>query len=417
MVMGLLSFVFNRTRGAQEGQEQQQQPQVQQQDGRKSSGGGRWSAAGALRSRWSGAGGARAGGGGAAGVPVVSRVHARVGLLGNPSDGFYGKTISLSLDNFYAEVTLTPRPPGSGIEFLPHPLHDRLAFGGMAELYARVEGEGYYGGIRLLMAACKRFYEDLGNNRGVVLPEGLGSFALSYDTNIPRQAGLSGSSAIACATLNCLFAHYGIPLETVPLAERPNLVLSVEQELGIAAGLQDRVIQVYGGLVYMDFERAGFKKRGHGEYHRLPPALLPRLWLVYCDNPSDSGRAHSDVKRRWQEGDPVIREKMELVAACAEEGSLALVKGDHGKLAQLMDRNFDLRREMYGDAALGKLNLRMVAAARSVGAAAKFTGSGGAVVALCPQGEGQEALLKDICAAEGFVIEEIRVAPPTNEQG
>jgi glucuronokinase len=36
--------------------------------------------------------------------PITSRVYARVGLLGNPSDGFYGKTISFSLANFYAEV-------------------------------------------------------------------------------------------------------------------------------------------------------------------------------------------------------------------------------------------------------------------------------------------------------------------------
>lgn len=28
------------------------------------------------------------------------------------------------------------------------------------------------------------------------------------------------------------------------------------EELGIAAGLQDRVIQTYGGLVYMDFSKA-----------------------------------------------------------------------------------------------------------------------------------------------------------------
>jgi hypothetical protein len=33
-----------------------------------------------------------------------SRVHARIGLLGNPSDGYNGKTISFSLANFYAEV-------------------------------------------------------------------------------------------------------------------------------------------------------------------------------------------------------------------------------------------------------------------------------------------------------------------------
>lgn len=32
---------------------------------------------------------------------------------------------------------------------------------------------------------------------------------------------------------------------------RPNLILAAEKELGIVAGLQDRVAQVYGGLVYM----------------------------------------------------------------------------------------------------------------------------------------------------------------------
>jgi glucuronokinase len=49
---------------------------------------------------------------------------------------------------------------------------------------------------------------------------------------------------------------------------------------------------------------------------------------------------------------------------------------------------------MFGDAALGDTNLAMIATARSVGAAAKFTGSGGAIVALCPQGEQQEQALQ-----------------------
>ena len=34
-------------------------------------------------------------------------IYCRVGLMGNPSDGFYGKTISLSIENFWAEVTIT----------------------------------------------------------------------------------------------------------------------------------------------------------------------------------------------------------------------------------------------------------------------------------------------------------------------
>lgn len=35
---------------------------------------------------------------------ITSRVHARVGLLGNPSDGYNGQTISFALANFWAEV-------------------------------------------------------------------------------------------------------------------------------------------------------------------------------------------------------------------------------------------------------------------------------------------------------------------------
>jgi glucuronokinase len=51
---------------------------------------------------------------------------------------------------------------------------------------------------------------------------------------------------------------------------QPNLVLSVERdELGINAGLQDRVIQTYTGLMYMDFGRELMSSRGYGDYVRL----------------------------------------------------------------------------------------------------------------------------------------------------
>lgn len=64
------------------------------------------------------------------------------------------------------------------------------------------------------------------------------------------QTGLSGSSAIVCAALNCLLDYYNVR-NLIKVEIRPKLVLSAEEELGIVAGLQDRVAQVYGGLVYM----------------------------------------------------------------------------------------------------------------------------------------------------------------------
>jgi glucuronokinase len=37
---------------------------------------------------------------------IRKRAFARAGLVGNPSDGYHGKTISLVVRNFWAEVTL-----------------------------------------------------------------------------------------------------------------------------------------------------------------------------------------------------------------------------------------------------------------------------------------------------------------------
>ena len=64
------------------------------------------------------------------------------------------------------------------------------------------------------------------------------------------QAGLSGSSAIVCAALSCLLDFYNVR-HLVKVEIRPQLILNAEREVGIVAGLQDRVAQVYGGLVYM----------------------------------------------------------------------------------------------------------------------------------------------------------------------
>ena len=49
---------------------------------------------------------------------------------------------------------------------------------------SRLQNEGYYGGVRLLMAICKVFYNHCIQNNISLKAE---NFTLSYDTNIPRQ--------------------------------------------------------------------------------------------------------------------------------------------------------------------------------------------------------------------------------------
>uniref|UniRef100_A0A2P2KMG1 Glucuronokinase 1 n=1 Tax=Rhizophora mucronata TaxID=61149 RepID=A0A2P2KMG1_RHIMU len=192
------------------------------------------------------------------------------------------------------------------------------------------------------MAICKVFYNYCKENK---IDLHKGNFTLSYDTNVPRQTGLSGSSAIVCAALNCLLDFYKVR-HLVRVEVRPNIILKAEEELGIVAGLQDRVAQVYGGLVYMDFSKEHMDKLGHGIYTPMDINLLPPLHLIYAENPSDSGKVHSTVRQRWLDGDKLIIKSMSEVADLALEGRTAILEKDHSKFADLMNRNFDLRRSV-----------------------------------------------------------------------
>jgi len=80
-------------------------------------------------------------------------------------------------------------------------------------------------------------------------------------------------------------------------------------------------------------------------------------------------------------------------------------------LTALKMLSLPVSRCMFGDATLGKMNIDMVETARSVGAACKFTGSGGAVVAFCPEGFQQVRYLKEACEKKGFILEPLIVGP------
>ena len=50
---------------------------------------------------------------------VVGTCYARIGLIGNPSDGYYGNTISVSVENFCTKVSLLK---SDHLEIIPHPM-------------------------------------------------------------------------------------------------------------------------------------------------------------------------------------------------------------------------------------------------------------------------------------------------------
>ena len=283
---------------------------------------------------------------------------ARAALAGNPSDGYGGATLAVVVEDFRADVEIEVlarghRPPRPGEPTEPAP--------------------------DLVRATLARFERQLA--------PGAWRAEVRVRTTIPRSVGLGGSSAIVIATTRALCELHKVELAPDELA---TFALAVEtEELGIAAGLQDRVAQAYGGLTFMDF--------GAGDYESLDPALLPPLVLAWHPEAAGaSGVTHGELRARHAAGERDVHDQMAELAGLARRARSALLEGDGGAFAACLDGSFDARQRMMP---LDERHVRMIELARGLGAGANYTGSGGAIVGACADAEHREQVLAALAAA------------------
>jgi glucuronokinase len=302
-------------------------------------------------------------------MAVEAKAYARAGLVGNPSDGYFGKTLSIIVRNFHAKVTLFE---SDQVEIVPS-YEDRPVFSSVRQLVTEIRHNGYYGGDRLMKAALSRFVEYCDANEIELHGR---NFRLRYRSNIPRRVGLAGSSALITATLRCLMEFYEVSIPKPVLA---SLIWGVErEELGISAGLQDRVIQVYEGAVFMDFNQEHMEKHGYGVYTPVDPAKLPNLYIAYRTELAEGSEVfHNNIRERWLKGEPEVVQAMKDFATFAQAVYDLLEAGRGVEIGPWLDKNFNRRRSIYN---LSEGDIDLVERARSVGASAKFAGSGGAII-------------------------------------
>jgi glucuronokinase len=324
---------------------------------------------------------------------IEERAYARAGLLGNPSDGYFGKTIAIIVKNFGAQITLY-QSPELRIESQEQ---DQNEFPNIHSLIERIKVHGYYGGDRLIKAAIKTFAEYCLQHAIRIESK---NFTIRYHSTIPRQVGLAGSSAIITATMRALMKFYEV---TIPLEMLPTIVLNVEtRELGITAGLQDRVIQAYEGCVYMDFDKKLLAEKNHGSYERLLPPILDNIYIAYkIDLGKVSGTVHNDIRSRYDRGDREVFDTLAEIASLAEKGRAPLLAGDIPALHSLINKNFDLRKKIM---AISERNLEMIDTARSCGASSSFTGSGGSIIGFYDDNETLTKLMIEMKKLNARVI-------------
>ena len=327
-------------------------------------------------------------------MPITAKAYARAGFLGNPSDGYFGKTISITVGNFSAQVSLeqTDRIRFEASE------HEPSSYESIEALASQIGRYGYYGIERLLKAAIKKFKDYCAAN-GIMLERK--NFSMRAQSFIPRQVGLGGSSAIVTATLRCLMEFYDV---AIPLEVLPSLTLEAEKrELGINAGLQDRVIQAYGGCFYMNFNRDLIEKNNRGNYERLDPKLLPPLFLAYKEGLGKvSGAALNPVTVGYERGDRTVLDCLGRLAEIAEEGKQALLDRDFDLLFDLMNENFKQRSKIMP---ISEGNLEMIETARKLGASAKFAGSGGSIIGMYTDDDMFRKLVEAFEAIDATVIQ------------
>lgn len=280
------------------------------------------------------------------GSSIVSTCPARAALAGNPSDGYGGAVVAVPVPDLPAFASAEP-----AARFSIRAADPELD--------------------RLLSATARAFADAVGRPSDVTL---------SATTTIPRSVGLAGSSALIICALRVLAATIDHRFEPVELAQ---LALSVERDrLGIAAGLQDRLVQSVGQLVSMRFDPVG--------YERLTPAAdLPLFvaWSAAGAQPSDT--VHRSLRRRYDAGEPHVIASMRGLAAQAEIAATAIEGGDLTQLGRAMNRTFEIRSMMID---VDTTTRQMVRIAVRNGAAANSAGSGGSIVGLARDQEHLVAL-------------------------
>lgn len=267
--------------------------------------------------------------------PVTRTVPARVGLVGNPSDGHGGAVVATVVPVLAATVSVR--------HGAPHPLPPIIA------------------------VALDALGAHLGRPLGPVTAE--------WSTTIPRSVGLAGSSALAVATIDAAAELIGHRLDRRVVAA---LALAAEVEgLGVVAGWQDRIAQSLGGTVLVDAATMSVVDGCVVPAARMLQLPVPVELVVawQADQRSDSGDYHGALRAAGGQLSDAMAALGELARLAAE----ALEAGNVDGFAIALDQTWRVRQAA---APLRADHAALVEAVRATGVPATTPGSGGSVVAV-----------------------------------
>ncbi len=219
----------------------------------------------------------------------------------------------------------------------------------------------------LVDATIERCVRDFGINPHV---------RVAVESNIPRSVGLAGSSAIVIAVIQVIGERFGLELSPMEVAA---IAHGVEREdLAIAGGWQDQIVQSHGATGLMEF--AGPISHRRLEVPHEPAIAVFISWRA--QDSESSGLSHAGLQARRETS--LVRGVMEELAQCGRAAADAIEARDVHLLKEAIGQSFALRCRVMDVLPQHQL---AVERANAHGAVANFAGSGGAVTGVMPKDE------------------------------
>jgi galactokinase/mevalonate kinase-like predicted kinase len=309
---------------------------------------------------------------------IICSAPGRAGIIGNPTDMYGGAVLSCSM-GMRARVEVLPAPhlvlETAGRECAIRSRHDLVPKGDRFDVARAVLDY-----LRLPPLACR----------------------VRYESEIPLQSGMAGSTALVVALLKALLACLGEETSLYRLAERARYVEL--NYLKVVCGYQDAYMCTFGGLHYMDFRGKQFYRQAEAELFATMESLethVPRLPFVlgFTGKRHASSAVHRPLRERWLDGEAEVVEGYRRITELARMGKKALLLGDWSLLGRLMNENHAIQRDLGGS---GQSNERLISGALAAGAlGAKLAGAGdgGTIIALWPEPDARR--LEDALKCDG----------------
>ena len=189
---------------------------------------------------------------------------------------------------------------------------------------------------------------------------------LHYDSNIPFNSGLGGSASILVAIIAALNKKFSLNLSTLEISKH---ALTIEHELGIKSGWQDRAAAAFGSSL-IDCKNFTCNKL----------LILPEnMYVAYWGKEGSSGYIH---EKGLEKSNKEFLNLMAQTIEITKQAHKAIQNKNWIKLGNLMNQNWEIREKTLG---LTKKDKEMKDFILKHGCYANQTGSGGAAVIYDPK--------------------------------